>query len=340
MNTTWQTGDRVLAWRGQDHCLWYPATVRGVEADHIHIEFENGHSLWLPLDQLQPLEVAPGSRVQCRWKAGSTYYSGTVAGTGESEGGAKLHIKYDDGDEEWAAVGMVRLSGSVPTSARAALVWTNPDAEEEKPTLVRLTADALTLAVVPRGDLATVVAGLGDGGTVAGKVIPLAAVTKVEADENGATLTVTYKTGGSKTKSEEIPLADGAAQEGLLGALADQLGPSWRRHRRTTSRWIVGGLFLVALACVAGGTWFFYTEAAEIAAGRQLDPRGVNAKQKAVSAISHWAEGLLGPTGVLIVGGVLLTICLLVFVAVMLYPWSRAVLEPVPTTEPTSPSSS
>ena len=53
------------------------------------------------------------------------------------------------------------------------LLWANSKAAADRPTLVRLTPDSLTLAAVPGADLEHVIADLEDGEDVAGQVIPL-----------------------------------------------------------------------------------------------------------------------------------------------------------------------
>src|SRR4051794_4561494 len=90
------------------------------------------------------------------------------------------------------------------------LIWANPGAAKDRPTLVRLTLDSLTLATVPSADLEQVSAALRNGGDLPGKVIPLASVTGAEGDEDGAELKVTYRTGPTSKESEAIDFADQA----------------------------------------------------------------------------------------------------------------------------------
>jgi hypothetical protein len=47
-----------------------------------------------------------------------------------------------------------------------ALIWTHPESEEGKPSLVRLTPDAVTLAVIPKEDLEKTIAALEKGSEV------------------------------------------------------------------------------------------------------------------------------------------------------------------------------
>src|SRR5262245_41765458 len=100
--------------------------------------------------------------------------------------------------------------------ATTSLLWTNLAAEEGHPTLVRLTTEALTLATIPPGDLGNVAAAVKRGEEVAGQVIPLSCVACAEGDADEAELTVSYRTGPSKTESATIPFADAAQREEFL----------------------------------------------------------------------------------------------------------------------------
>jgi hypothetical protein len=122
MDTTWQAGDRVLAWWPTDGTFWYPATVLSVEPNHIRIKFDDGDSRSALPNELMPFDVGPGSHVQCRWKGGRVYYPGII----DDRAGEGVHIKYDDGDEEWAQLDKIRVERGVPPSPAA-----NPPAQVE-----------------------------------------------------------------------------------------------------------------------------------------------------------------------------------------------------------------
>jgi hypothetical protein len=207
------------------------------------------------------------------------------------------------------------------------LLWVNAGAGKDRPSLVRLTPDALTLAAVPGADLEQVTAALETGGDVAGQVIPLPSLTGATGDEDSAELTVTFRTGPSGTESKAIPFADKAKREEFLVALVAALGSGWQYRRKPVSRWKAGFWTLGPTAVVALITWGLHAEAARMAAG--LPPvnwgRG---KLRLLAAIAHWVERQLGPTGVLIAGGILVGVGLLLFALVMATPPVNVVVEP------------
>jgi hypothetical protein len=212
------------------------------------------------------------------------------------------------------------------------LVWTNPAAEEKQPTLVRLTTAALTLATVPAADLDNVVTALNKGGDLAGQVIPLSAITGAEGDSGEAGLTVQYRSAPSKTEPASILFADAAQREEFLVALLAALGPGWRRRDRAVSRWVASLWILVPTAVVALLTWGLHAEAARIAEGRPPVDWG-KGRLKLVGAVAHWAEAQIGPTGVLIFGGLLVAVGILLWLILLASPPVRVVLEHVTESE-------
>ncbi len=46
-----------------------------------------------------------GKRVQCRWKGGPLYYPGEVT----RQDGERIHVAYDNGEQEWTSVRMIRV---------------------------------------------------------------------------------------------------------------------------------------------------------------------------------------------------------------------------------------
>jgi hypothetical protein len=304
MHPTWQKGDRVLAWWESGQFLWYPGTIADVEAERYHVQFDDGAASWVPADQLLPLEVNEGSRVQCRWKGGAAWYSGTVDG----KDGSRIHIAYDDGDQEWTTADLVRRGGSVPPSARGNLVWSNPKATKGTPSVVRLSPQALSLAMPPKVDVAQFGAAAADGENVPREVIPLTALVRLEGDADGAELTVRFYSEQRELDSLTVPFSDPGAREGFLEALREQLGSGWRRGRQKRRQgsdglWLLGGIAFVALI-----TWLMYSEAGEIAAGRKPQVKGGGGRIRLLRWIAQGIEQAIGQTGVLIVGGILIAI--------------------------------
>lgn len=323
MSTTWNKGDRVLAWWSKE-ALWYAGTVKGADGDLFVVEFDDGSSAQVASDQLRPLEVEPGTRLQANWMGLGAWYSGVV----ERRDGDKLAVKYADGDAETVEVGRVRLAGSVPPSTRRCLLWTNATAEDGELSLVRLTPEWLTLASIPKADLAATAHAVADGGTVSGRIISLATLVRLEGGEDEADLTITAREGGKATTAT-VQFATPGGRAGFLGAVLEQPGAGWHRHDRKVYRWSVA-LWLFALtAAVAGATWFFYHEAARIASGKgPLIPEDRGGHRLGfVAAVAHWVERVIGPTGVLVTGGIILAACALLWIGALAYPPAHLVFE-------------
>jgi hypothetical protein len=106
---SWIVGDRVLARWGGDG-MWYPGTVQGLDGRQLHIAFDDGDKELMLPDRVAPLELPEGTRVQCRWKGGRQFFGGRIT----QRDGEKLHVKYDDGDEEWTTASFVRLRLGAP----------------------------------------------------------------------------------------------------------------------------------------------------------------------------------------------------------------------------------
>jgi hypothetical protein len=130
-------------------------------------------------------------------------------------------------------------------------IWADPDAAKDRPTLVRLTPDYLTLAAVPSADLECVIAAVKEGGEVAGEVIALASLSGARGDDDRAQLTVTFRTGPSREESKAIAFVDKAKRDEFVAALVDALGPGWRHRREPVSRWKAGFWTLMPTAVVA-----------------------------------------------------------------------------------------
>ena len=208
------------------------------------------------------------------------------------------------------------------------LLWADPGAAKDRPTLVRLTPDSLTLASVPGADLECVIAGLKDGGDVAGHVIPLSSLCGASGDEDSAQLTVSFRTGPSREESKTIAFVDNAKRDEFVVALVEVLGPGWQHCRKPVSRWKAGFWTLMPTAVVALLTSGLHAEAARIAQGKPPVNWGWNGKLQLLATAAHWVEQQLGPTGVLIAGGVLVGVGLLLFALVMAAPPVTIVVEP------------
>jgi hypothetical protein len=98
-------GDRVWApWSGG---ALFVGSIHDLRDDEAHIHFDDGDHGWVLLHQLLPFEPTRGMRVLVNWRMGGQYFPGVVTkGAGE-----RVHIHYDDGDEEWTTpAALVMLS--------------------------------------------------------------------------------------------------------------------------------------------------------------------------------------------------------------------------------------
>jgi len=98
----WQAGDRVLGQWSDGY--WYPACVAGVEGTGYSVAFDDGDTALLPAAGIKRLNWSAGTKVQCNWRYGGVYYSGTIT----EMDGESIHILYDDGDREYGTISMCR----------------------------------------------------------------------------------------------------------------------------------------------------------------------------------------------------------------------------------------
>jgi hypothetical protein len=201
---------------------------------------------------------------------------------------------------------------SSDTTDKPNRVWINPNSEEDKPSLVCLKPDVLCLAVVPADELEKTAAAQIEGGDVVAQTIPLATMAELQGEEGDPDLTITYQQGEGTTGSVTVTLADSSKRDELLAALQECLGPTWKCQRQQVSRLSASAWPLGVTAAVVLVTWFMYTEAQAIAVGEHLKPVG-RGKAKLVTAVMHWVEGLIGASGVLLLGALLATLCLVWF---------------------------
>ncbi len=98
-------GDRVLARWPQEKSWWYPGVVVG-DGPSPEVQFDDGDRSMVAVAEMRPLQVAIGTKLQCRWKGGEAYYPGKVAAVY----GHAMHIAYDDGDQEVTSICMIRIN--------------------------------------------------------------------------------------------------------------------------------------------------------------------------------------------------------------------------------------
>jgi hypothetical protein len=108
-----KVGDRVLAMWPVEIEWWYPGVICGSDGSELEIQYDDGDRATVGKRDVLPLKIDVGSRVWGRWQGGRAYYPGTIT----QKMGDAIHIAYDDGDQEWTTVSLVRIhEEDLPTS--------------------------------------------------------------------------------------------------------------------------------------------------------------------------------------------------------------------------------
>src|ERR1043165_2104109 len=116
-----ETGARVLG-NFQKSGTWYPGSLQSIQENAFQMAYDDGDEETLTAESVvaETLitvdKLAIGDRVFARWADGACYYMGDVIGLRSGE----VEVRYDDGDEEWTKLDVVRLSG-LGDSASAAV---------------------------------------------------------------------------------------------------------------------------------------------------------------------------------------------------------------------------
>lgn len=98
-------GDWVLGnWRNGGY--WFPGVVQSHDGDNVTIVYDDGTRETVSSKQVRPYTWALGTRVECRWSGGKSWYGGEI--TGISKDGTQIDVNYDDGDHERIATGGCR----------------------------------------------------------------------------------------------------------------------------------------------------------------------------------------------------------------------------------------
>src|SRR5262249_53070491 len=106
----WHVGDRGLAHWPAEPFWWYPGVIREVQDSELLLHFDDGDRASVSPGAVLARRISDGCRVFGRWKGGPRYYPGIVT----QQRGEEIYIEYDDGDEEWTTVGMVRVQIGEP----------------------------------------------------------------------------------------------------------------------------------------------------------------------------------------------------------------------------------
>ncbi len=96
-------GDRILAqWFDG---FWYPGIILSVEGKRVHALFDDNDQAYLTWDKVRNLNVGVGERIFCRWKGGPYYLPGEII----QKDGERIRVHFEDGQEEWTNVRLLRL---------------------------------------------------------------------------------------------------------------------------------------------------------------------------------------------------------------------------------------
>jgi hypothetical protein len=98
-----EEGERVLGLDVDEYV--YPAEIVSVHDDRVIVQFLDGPERMLTPELIRRFELREGLRVECRWKGGPNYFPGVLT----QLDGERASIRYDDGDQEWTSIRLLRL---------------------------------------------------------------------------------------------------------------------------------------------------------------------------------------------------------------------------------------
>jgi len=107
-NFPFDEGDRVLAY-DCDGCV-YPAEIVSINDDRVIVQYLDGPERMLTPELIRRFDMKVGMKVECRWKGGPNYLPGKLT----KVEGERVHMHYDDGDEEWNSIRLVRIPPENP----------------------------------------------------------------------------------------------------------------------------------------------------------------------------------------------------------------------------------
>lgn len=104
-----EEGDRVLAYDCDEYI--YPAEIVAIQDDHqIIVQYLDGLERMLTPELIKRFDLRPGLKVECRFSGGPHSFPATLT----KVDGERIHVKYDDGDDEWTSIRLFRIAPKKP----------------------------------------------------------------------------------------------------------------------------------------------------------------------------------------------------------------------------------
>jgi hypothetical protein len=99
----WRAGERVLAKKMDSY--FYPGVVREISEQGCLVVYDDGEAAWVHHAHVLRQDIKIGSRVFCRNKNAAIFAPGTV----NMLKGETVRVHYDQGEEEWTSISMLRV---------------------------------------------------------------------------------------------------------------------------------------------------------------------------------------------------------------------------------------
>ena len=87
----------VARWTAEDP-YWYPAVISQRVGDDISLRYDDGDVGVQPARNVRRFAWADGTRLECRFAGGPTWYPGVIAQMAPDR--YHINVRYDDGDVE------------------------------------------------------------------------------------------------------------------------------------------------------------------------------------------------------------------------------------------------
>ncbi len=144
--------------------------------------------------------------------------------------------------------------------------------------------------------------GLMPPGLKASKVVPLAVLTEVSINLRDSSASVRY-TQNKHLRLASLDFDQQTDRDDFFQALRQRLGPAFKYSEKEYNRLSALLAPVIGLVILAGLTALFYAAAAEARAGGSTDIPG---RRTLIKLLGAWLITTLGPTGIAILGGLLM----------------------------------